>query len=250
MVAKKLADIEHGADHFALLEVPQTANASDVKVAYFRLAKTFHPDRLAIVKLEDLRATVETCFAKIGEAFAVLSDDTRRGEYKKILAAGGEAAVKRRQEEEEALARRLIDAEEHFRLGEMALRRGNHVQAQDEFRLALEMNPDEAEHHALYAWATFMGAPDKERALHGVKQLFARALEVNKDCAPAYYYLGHVYLFQQDFARAMGQFHRAVELRPGWVEAERELRVLEMRRQKGQLATQKPGASLNPFKKK
>jgi curved DNA-binding protein CbpA len=250
-ILRKFKDVEVGADHFKILEVAPTASAADVKASYFKLAKTFHPDRLASLRLEELRPQVERVFARISEAFSVVSDDTKRAEYRKILEQGGEEAVRRREEAEQQKALQILEAEEHFRLGEMALRRSQFTQALDEFRQALELNPEESEHHAMYAWAMWMTAPDKDRALAPVKQVFARALELNNRCVPAYFYLGHIYNYQQDYPRALAQFQRALELRPHWVDAEREIRLIEMRRSKG--ATQPPAktsSSLNPFKKK
>jgi curved DNA-binding protein CbpA len=251
-IMKKFRDAEAAVDHFKMLEVAPTATSADIKASYFKLAKTFHPDRLASLRLEELRPQVERVFARISEAFSIIGDDARRAEYKKVLAAGGEEAVRRREEEDQAKAMKILGAEEHFRLGEMALRRQQFDVALEEFRLAIDGNPEEAEHHAYYAWAMWMGAADKDRALAPVKQVFARALEVNPRCVPAYFYLGHVYNYQQDYPRALAQFQRALDLRPGYVDAEREIRLLQMRREKsgGTLAPGKSSSSLNPFRKK
>jgi curved DNA-binding protein CbpA len=252
-IMRKFRDVEAGVDHFKMLEVAPTATSADVKASYFKLAKTFHPDRLATLRLEELRPQVERVFGRISEAFSVIGDDAKRGEYKKILAAGGEEAVRRREEEDQAKAMKILGAEEHFRLGEMALRRSQFDVALEEFRLSIDGNPEESEHHAMYAWAMFMSAAEKDRALAPVKQVFAKALELNPRCVPAYFYLGHVYNYQQDYPRALAQFQRALDLRPGYLDAEREIRLLEMRRQKsgGTLAPgSKPASSLNPFRKK
>ena len=133
------------------------------------------------------------------------------------------------------------------------LRRSQFQVAMDEFRLALDGNPEESEHHAMYAWSLWMNASDKDKVLAPVKQVFARALELNDRCVPAYFYLGHIYNYQQDYPRALAQFQRALSLRPNYVDAEREIRLLEMRRQKsgGTLTPSSKGnASLNPFRKK
>jgi curved DNA-binding protein CbpA len=228
-ILKKFKDVEAGADLFTVLELPVTCSGADVKAAYFRLAKTFHPDRAAGLKVEDLRPQIERVFARMSEAFATLGDDAKRAEYRKIQAAGGEEAVRKKELEEEARAMKILEAEEHFRLGEMALRRNQFAVALDEFKKALAKNPDEPEHHAMVAWATWMNTSDKTAALQPVKQMFARALELNDKCVPAYFYLGHIYNFQQDYPRAIAQFKRALQLRPGFTDAEREIRLLEMR---------------------
>jgi curved DNA-binding protein CbpA len=245
-VLEKLKVIEAGADHFSVLEIPSSASSADVKIAYFKLAKTFHPDRIASLKLELVRPHIERIFARMSEAFSLLTDEGKRAEYKKVQAAGGEEAVRRKEQEDEARALRILDAEEHFRNGELALKRGQFGMALTEFQAALDGNPEESEHHAMLAWATFTNASDKNSVLSHVKAGFARALELNDACVPAYFYLGHVYVFTQDLPRAMGQFQRALDLRPSYIEAERELRLLQSRQQKGG----GKGGSLNPFKKR
>jgi curved DNA-binding protein CbpA len=247
-ILRKFKEVEAGADLFAVLELPKNASAGDVKAGYFRLAKTFHPDRVASLKVEDLRPQVERVFARMSEAFSVLGDDARRAEYLKVQAQGGEEAVRKKEAEEQALALKILAAEEQFRNGEMALRRNQFPEALAAFKAALEGNPDEAEHHAMVAWATFMSSPDKDAALPTVKHMFARALELNKNCVPAYFYLGHIYNHQQDYPRALAQFKRALELRPGYVDAEREIRLIETRSAKGQLG--KSSQTLNPFRKR
>ena len=57
---------------------------------------------------------------------------------------------------------KLFGAEEHFRKGEMALRREQFVQAEKEFRAALELNELEPDHHALLAWAKWCAASDRD----------------------------------------------------------------------------------------
>jgi curved DNA-binding protein CbpA len=250
-ILAKVALIDAGADHFQVLELPRNAPASEAKLAYFKLAKVFHPDRVSAMKLHDLQPVVEKTFGRITTAFNVLTDEAKRAEYIKVLAAGGEDAVKRREAENEAKALKILEAEDLFNQGEMALRRGNFAQAQELFKKAIEGNPDEAEHHAYFAWAQWQASPNKDATLAQAKQVLAKSLEINPQCAPAYYFLGHVYNHAQDYGRSIAQFQRALELRPGWTEAERELRVLEMRRQKGALSGPgKASASLNPFRKK
>jgi molecular chaperone DnaJ len=62
-------------DYYQTLGVPETATAADIKKAYRKLAKTYHPDANA----NDPQAADR--FKEIGEAYAVLSDDTRRKQY-------------------------------------------------------------------------------------------------------------------------------------------------------------------------
>jgi molecular chaperone DnaJ len=73
-------------DYYHILGVPENASGDDIKKAYRRLAKKYHPD----ANRNDPQAAER--FKEIGEAYAVLSDDEKRKQYdqmRKLGAFGG-----------------------------------------------------------------------------------------------------------------------------------------------------------------
>jgi molecular chaperone DnaJ len=62
-------------DYYKTLGVPETASAAEIKKAYRKLAKQYHPDANA----NDPQAAER--FKEVGEAYSVLSDDTKRRQY-------------------------------------------------------------------------------------------------------------------------------------------------------------------------
>lgn len=62
-------------DPYDVLGVARQASAADIKKAYRRLAKTWHPDQ----KPDD--PTAKERFAEIGSAYELLSDETKRGQF-------------------------------------------------------------------------------------------------------------------------------------------------------------------------
>lgn len=70
--------------HYEVLDVPLAASDSEIKNAYHELARRFHPDRF---HQSDLRAQVESAFARIGRAYETLIDEARRREYEHSLTA-------------------------------------------------------------------------------------------------------------------------------------------------------------------
>ena len=62
-------------DYYKVLGVPKTASAEEIKKAYRKLARRYHPD----ANKGDLKA--EERFKEISEAYNVLSDTKRRKEY-------------------------------------------------------------------------------------------------------------------------------------------------------------------------
>jgi tetratricopeptide (TPR) repeat protein len=68
-----------------VLGLERSARETDVKEAYFRLAKRFHPDVHHGDSLGDLRDELEAVFIRLGEAYDVLRDPEKRGQYEERL---------------------------------------------------------------------------------------------------------------------------------------------------------------------
>jgi molecular chaperone DnaJ len=68
-------------DYYEILGVPRTASSEDLKGAFRRLARQYHPD---VNKASDS----EERFKEINEAYAVLSDDEKRVAYDRFGHAG------------------------------------------------------------------------------------------------------------------------------------------------------------------
>jgi Flp pilus assembly protein TadD len=230
LVAERLAVLDKGADHFKLLGVTSDATLETIRANYFALARHLHPDRLEAAGVEDAKKDAQRLFARMNEAFSTLSDPDKRHAYTQVLRAGGEAAVKAREAATEAAVRRALEAEERFSLGEMALRRQQFEVALREFERALELNPEESDHHAMLGWTIYVAAQDKVAATGVARGHLLRAIERNKKSAMPYLYLGRIARMQGDDVEAEKQLRQAVELAPSHAEAGAELRAIENRR--------------------
>lgn len=62
--------------HYALLEVPEQAGADDLRQAFRRLSKRFHPDTTTLPAPE-----AEQSFQRLRQAYTVLSDPQARRRY-------------------------------------------------------------------------------------------------------------------------------------------------------------------------
>lgn len=74
-------------DYYETLEVGRQASADEIRSAYRRLAKSFHPD-------VNKEPGAEERFKEINEAYAVLSDREKRAAYDRFGHAGVEGAIR------------------------------------------------------------------------------------------------------------------------------------------------------------
>src|SRR5690625_6696266 len=70
-------------DFYAALGVPKDASEADIKKAYRKLARKYHPDQNAG------DANAEAKFKEVGEAYSVLSDSEKRQQYDALRAMAG-----------------------------------------------------------------------------------------------------------------------------------------------------------------
>lgn len=68
-------------DYFELLRLPTTAGADEVKEAYYRESRAFHPDRFAALPSPELRGLISRIYRRVNEAYTVLRDDVKRRKY-------------------------------------------------------------------------------------------------------------------------------------------------------------------------
>ncbi|MBP8811289.1 MAG: J domain-containing protein [Kofleriaceae bacterium] len=76
-------DFDPTIDYYKALGVDPKASADDIKKAYRKLAKQFHPDSTGGDKTKEQR------FKDIGNAYDVLGDPKRRAQYDEVRAMGG-----------------------------------------------------------------------------------------------------------------------------------------------------------------
>jgi curved DNA-binding protein CbpA len=150
--------------HYRLLELKRTAPPADVKSAYFRLSKEFHPDAYFRKDVGAYRDRVDRIFRAMKAAYDVLSKPATRAAYDDTLV--GEltdedieelariADVKRREEERVArlkrneetrkakrlrwnpISQRLARARELYKLAEESRKAGKFEEAATHARLA------------------------------------------------------------------------------------------------------------------
>lgn len=208
-----------GATLYQVLGLEPGTDSGAVRSVFFHLAKRWHPDRLA-PELEDLREEVTRAFARMTEAYQVLSNDEQRAHYDANLEGGGD------EEQEQVLA--VLRAATAFQRAEVLMKKRDELGALREARAAYEGDSTQAEYKALYAWLE-----SKQRKPDGVDDLLSLLDEAARDepeNVRIRWYRGQLLKRMGREMHAIRDFRHIVSLAPGHLEAQREIRVYEMRR--------------------
>jgi len=213
------------AEPFTVLDVPETSDEATIRAAYEALAGRVHPDRVSSDS-RAVRRLASRVFSQVESAWEMLSDPRRRQEY--LL--GRKRAQRNEAAEQEA--RLAADAQRFFQEGESALKQRAYEIALGCFGKSLQYSPEEGEYHAYYGWTLHLCNPDDatmaEEALEHVK----RGLKLASDREKPYLLMGRLCKAMGRPGAAEKMFARAVQIQPSCVDALRELRLINMRREK------------------
>lgn len=185
---------------FDVLEIPPDASPEEIKAAYHRLAKRWHPDRFTGPEKEDAEAR----FRQLAEAFSMLKDPARRplvpAPPPKPVPSGpteAEAARERTPEDWAAMARQALDA-------------GKPDQARALIHYAIRMDGAKAAYHALLAAILEQEGGDLRQAVKALEtavRLDPKDVESHLKLAAHFEQLGMS-------ARAQGHLQQAAALAP------------------------------------
>jgi curved DNA-binding protein CbpA len=204
-------------NHFERLSLGADTNGPAVKIAYFKLAKQYHPDTLppgAPPELEKLKADI---FAYISEAYRTLSDDKSRAAYIEELKNGGK-------QEQPVDVEAILKSEELFRKAGLHIKARKFADAVKMLDEAIQLN-EEAEFYAWRGYARFFTHEDKKVGYTEAYRDIQMCLKKNDKIASAYYFLGTIAKLCGDNSGALKHFQKTVELQPNHIDAQREIRM-------------------------
>ena len=78
---QRLFEALDSADYFQTLQVPQTAGTSEIKRAFYRESRIYHPDRIFHLTDAAPKQQLGDLYKRITEAYYVLRDDAKRKKY-------------------------------------------------------------------------------------------------------------------------------------------------------------------------
>ncbi len=129
-----------GKTHFEVLGIPESASPGQIKTAFFKLAKAYHPDTVPAGSPPELAKLKADVFAAVSESYRVLGDDKLRAAYVEELKAGSPEQVD---------AARILAAESAFQKGCISVKARKFQEALELLEEAVKLNDKEGE---FFAW--------------------------------------------------------------------------------------------------
>ena len=205
---------------FELMGIERSATEAQVKDAYFRLAKTFHPDVHHGESLGDLRDQLETLFIGLGEAYETLKNPKSREAYEarlrrdkatgQVLPGPPEPELPPPPPDPEAVARA---AEDEIRRAEKLIEKEKYWDAIQLLEPAIPRakNPKLiARGHIAMAKAKLKNPKWVKEAENTLKEL----VRIDPKHAEAHFMLGMIYKTGGLKARSESMFRKVLELQP------------------------------------
>ena len=212
---------------FEVLGLSGTPNDREVKRAYFKVAKKYHPDKLYDHQERTVKKYADKMFSLINRAYEQLRTEDGRKEYDQKLRELAEGIDLDRD------AENMLNAEVEFQKGAVMMRKKDFANATVHFQAALDLNPREAEHNLYLGWARFQSCyPDDEPGWKkGIAEIH-EGLNIEPESVQGLFFLANIYKVTGDMVKSEEFFRKVLKKVPHHIEAQRELRLMEQRRAK------------------
>ena len=160
----------HDQTHYEMLQVGRRAEPKEIKRAYFRVSREFHPDSFFRKNLGSYKQKIEALFKRISQAYEVLGNQQKREAYDKTLpyeptpeeieeqrqvALQQERAKKLRHERRQRLLKRSPvvarrgQARKHYEDAKQWSEQKEFTKAANSIRLALTLDPNNQDYKKL-----------------------------------------------------------------------------------------------------
>ena len=229
-------------DYFGLLGLTPEATKPEVQKAYFDLAKVLHPDRMKKHDLGDLDADAARVFKVLSDAYGTLMDPAKRQAYVDKRGLGGLDDGPRTTQE---LIRAKTDpadpdvtakeaAKIFYHKGAMLLKKGGFEEAQKYFQRALDSDTENPRYQLQLGWSIFQNTalPERKRLAES-QQYLQSAIKGDGENPQAHYFMARWYKAKGNTKECRAHLKMALQFRENYIEAKRELRLLDMRERKG-----------------
>lgn len=153
-----LLDAFHEVDYFQVLRLGYDASPGDIKKAFYRESRIYHPDRFFHLSDQQVKGDIGHVYKRITEAYYFLRDDDKRKKYLGDIASADRKAKLRFTEASEAETREQKKKEQEeqigmhpkgrqfYATGVSELERSNFGAAERALKMALTYEPSNAKY--------------------------------------------------------------------------------------------------------
>ena len=225
-----LARQNEAADHYEVLSLARDASNSEIKKAYYAMARSYHPDRFHLKSGTQLHTDISMAFAKITQAYETLANPDTRANYDKNLARVKKVAATKRREDEPKdilVSNDGVDeatrADACFKQGSAALEQGQSDVAARYLAAAVRAEPQNATYHAYYGKS--LAANEKTRRL--AENQLQTAIKIEPNNSLFRVMLAELYFELKFYRRAQSEIERVLATDPKNAAASLLLQKLE-----------------------
>lgn len=240
---KFLQRLRNATNYYEVIELPPTAHASEIKEAYYAMARRYHPDRFHLKSGTKLHAEISSAFARVTQAYETLTDPNARATYDQTVQRSSQFSQATAKTPEPAAKSRFSEdsdletdaetesgrAEYHFREGVGALQQGRINSAITHLSHAARLQPQEARYRAHYGRA--LAAEKNTRRL--AENEIQAAVKLAPGDVNFRTMLAELYFQLKFHRRARTELDRALAIDPQNATAHSLLRKLEKSRKVG-----------------
>lgn len=212
--------VETAESYYEILEVPIKAALPEIKMAYFKLAKSYHPDKFHNETDTELQQRVQNAFTEIARAYETLKDEKARELYdfklRKYLESVKEQEKHGPASDEPKQKVEPDKAKAEFDQGFDYLMNQDFENATPFLARAVQMSPDNARYHAYYGKA--LSSAQNQR--HKAEAEIRTAMKLDAENPSYRIMLVEFYIQFNLLKRAEGELQRLLTAFPGNKEAQ------------------------------
>jgi curved DNA-binding protein CbpA len=206
-------------DYYQILNVPDDSSSYQIKLAYFRLAREYHPDCFNKDLPSDIKEKIEDVFAHITDAYDTLGDEKKKQDYDSTREASPEPGRKELEKE----------ADIKYRQGRTLYNQERYEEALKLLEEAVRLKKNKAVYFLVLGKAKSKVPPFHKKA----EEDFQTAIRLEPSNPECYVGLGTYYKEEGILDKAKKQFKKALEVDPEHKIALKELGLTEKPKKKG-----------------
>ena len=215
-------------DYYSVLGITPKSDLAEIKIAYYGLARKFHPDRFYGMEDSVLKEKVDVIFSTINGAYETLKNAKKRSDYDSTASDLRSISIGPLSSESKSAAplgrdAQLKAAEEHAKKAQAAYDKGNNYEAVQYLKSATQIAPEVAKYWQQLGISLSRNPQWRKEA----EDAFNKAAELDPKNPENHLYMGFLYKNAGLKLRARKHFVSCLQMDPRNEIALRELASID-----------------------